>query len=227
MQNKYKKNGLFITFEGVEGAGKTTQVNMLFDFIKLAGRNCIKVREPGSTTLGEKLRLLVSRTPKNLKKDICQKAELLMFQASRAQLMYEIILPSLKSNDIVISDRFFDSSIAYQGASDSSSNNMKMIKNLNNFVSFNKTPDITFILDLDPKIGLTRVDTRNTSLLNNKINDKFENKSIEFHNKVRKIFLSLRKLKSDRKIRILSGLNSANEIHNKIIQILNEEFKIF
>lgn len=213
---KNKKNGLFITFEGIEGAGKTTQVALLKDYIKSKNKSCICVREPGSTIIGEKLRMLIT----DPKVKICTKTELLMIQASRAQLMYEIILPSLKSNDVVLSDRFFDSSIAYQGVDGAS---IKNITFLNNFASFGKMPDITFILDINPQIGLDRANLRN----NNTFSDKFEQKPIEFHEKVRKIFLSLRRIKSDRKIKIISGEKTIIEIHKKIIKILNEEFENF
>lgn len=212
-----KSKGLFITFEGVEGAGKTTQVNLLYDFIKSKNKECVKVREPGSTIAGEKLRMLIIDPTI----DVCLKAELLMIQASRAQLTHEIILPALNSNDIVISDRFFDSSIAYQSISKKDKITADSIKFLNKFASFDRIPDITFILDIDPKIGLNR------AMSDSQNNDKFELKPLEFHNKVRKIFRSLKKMMPDRKIKIISGTKSVMEIHNIIIKTLNKEFEIF
>jgi len=145
------KKGLFITFEGLEGCGKTTQAKMLFDFLIKQGIPSIYTKEPGGTKIGDKIRNILL-DQKNDGMDY--KTEMLLFLASRAENVRLIILPALEEGKIVISDRFYDSTTAYQGYGRGI--DLKIIKHLNSLVVEKAIPDLTFILDIDPYEGLRR-----------------------------------------------------------------------
>ncbi len=145
------KKGLFITFEGLEGCGKTTQAKMLFDFLIKQKIPSIYTKEPGGTKIGDKIRKILL-DQKNDGMDY--KSEMLLFLASRAENVRLIILPALEEGKVVISDRFYDSTTAYQGYGRGI--DLKIIKHLNNLVVGKAIPDLTFILDIDPYEGLRR-----------------------------------------------------------------------
>ncbi len=145
------KQGLFITFEGLEGCGKTTQAKMLFDFLIKQKIPSIYTKEPGGTKIGDKIRKILL-DQKNDGMDY--KTEMLLFLASRAENVRLIILPALEEGKVVISDRFYDSTTAYQGYGRGI--DLKNIKHLNSLVVGKAIPDLTFVLDIDPHEGLRR-----------------------------------------------------------------------
>jgi dTMP kinase len=143
--------GLFITFEGFEGSGKSTHIKLLANFLKNKGRSVLVLHEPGSTKVGEEIRrILLDKNNKRL----LPKAELLLYLAVRAQLVQEKIAPSLKAGRIVLCDRFHDATVAYQGYG--LGLDTKMIESLRKFVTGGISPDLTILLDIDIKEGLRR-----------------------------------------------------------------------
>ncbi|GAI98030.1 unnamed protein product, partial [marine sediment metagenome] len=145
------KRGLFITFEGLEGCGKTTQAKMLFDFLTEQRISSIYTKEPGGTKIGDKIRKILL-DQKNDGMDY--KTEMLLFLSSRAENVRLIILPALEKGKVVISDRFYDSTTAYQGYGRGI--DLKIIEHLNSLVVGKAVPDLTFILDINPYEGLRR-----------------------------------------------------------------------
>ena len=144
-------SGLFITMEGIDGSGKTTQINLLNDYFKQKGFDVVLVREPGGTIISEKIREIILDI-KN--KDMTYVTEALLYAASRAQLVAQVIVPAIKKGAIVLCDRFVDSSIVYQGVARDLG--VDVIKNINNVATGGLQPDITFFLDLQYKEAIKR-----------------------------------------------------------------------
>lgn len=165
-------SGLFITFEGVEGAGKTTQIALLRAALEQEGRNVCVTREPGGDALGEAVRQLV------LFEEMTPRTELLLFLAARAQNVEQVVRPHLEQGGIVLCDRFTDSSVAYQGYGRELGRDT--VYTLNTFATGGLTPDLTILLDLEPKLGLERQPDRN----------RMESESLAFHERVRQGFLT-------------------------------------
>ncbi len=177
--------GIFIAFEGGEGAGKSTQAGLLKSYVRAEGRDPVLVREPGSTGLGDHLReYLVAREP------IVPLAELLLFEASRAQLVVERIRPLLDEGAVVIADRFAGSTVAYQGHGRGM--DLKQIAWLNDLATGGLYPDLTILLDVDPAIGLGRANRRQLQLALpiSSAPDRFEDENARFHENVRRGFLA-------------------------------------
>jgi len=181
MAKKILKKGLFITFEGVEGCGKSTHSRAIYDFLKKRGLDVVFIREPGGTRIGEKIRKILL-APKN--NEMSDAAELFLFEANRSQIVKEIIKPALKARKIVICDRFFDSTTAYQGYANKM--DIKFIEKINKFASGGIEPDLTIVLDIMPKIGLEKIGPLH-------IKDRMERKLLSFHNRVRAGYKSLAK----------------------------------
>jgi dTMP kinase len=163
--------GLFITFEGVEGAGKTTQIALLRTALESEGRTVCVTREPGGDALAEAVRKLV------LHEEMTPRAELLLFLASRAQNVDRVVRPHLEAGHIVLCDRFTDSSLAYQGCGRGLGRDAVAL--LNTFATGGLVPDLTFLLDLEPTVGLERQSDRN----------RMESETLAFHERVRQGFL--------------------------------------
>lgn len=169
---------MFITFEGVEGAGKTTQIRLLTERLRQAGRaDILTTREPGDGPLGTELRRLALHPPDGI--SVAPRAELLIMLADRAQHVALVIRPHLESGGIVVCDRYADSSVAYQGYGRGL--DIDEIKRLNTWATDGLLPDSTVLLDLDPAIGLARQNERNV----------MEEQSLAFHARVRAGFLAL------------------------------------
>lgn len=178
-------SGYFITFEGGEGAGKTTLINQLFSHLSDKGFNVLKTREPGGSALGKEIRrILLDQTDMFLS----SRAELLLFLADRANHVDEIIKPALDKKMIVLCDRFTDSSFAYQGVHADIS--LDMLKNLTSFATHGLTPAFTIYLDIEPEIGIERAKRRSF--------DRMEQRDLDFHHAVRRNFLKLAELHPDR-----------------------------
>lgn len=166
------KQGRFITFEGTDGSGKTTQIKFLSDYLKQKGYDVLLVREPGSTNIGEKIRSIILDV-KN--KEMEHLTEVLLYASARAQLVMEVIKPAIEKGKTVICDRFIDSSYAYQGFGRGM--DIKMIEKVNSFVLENVMPDITLFFDISPETALQRRTVCSTA-------DRIEKEEIEFHSRV-------------------------------------------
>ena len=216
------KKGLFITFEGLEGCGKTTQAKMLFDFLIKQKIPSIYTKEPGGTKIGDKVRKILL-DQKNDGMDY--KTEMLLFLASRAENVRLIILPALEEGKIVVSDRFHDSTTAYQGHGRGI--DLKIIKHLNNLVVGKAIPDLTFILDIDPYEGLKRsASFGNSSEM--RFEEEFINKKIIggklFLERVRNGYFQLSREESGR-IKIIDANRSKEDIYNEIVEIVKRKIK--
>ena len=202
-------NNLFITFEGGDGSGKSTQVNLLKDYLDNLNFETIKTREPGGTPSAEILRDLL--TTGELEKWTPMSEALLMW-ASRYEHLIQVIEPALNSGKNVICDRFYDSTYAYQGiAHNLGIDEMKKLKKI---IIGNIEPDVTFVLDIDPKVGLKR------SLDRSNQENRFESYNIDFHNKIRSAFLEIAKKNKNRCIVVDASLNE-QEINNLIITVID------
>jgi len=180
------KKGLFITIDGPDGCGKSTNAVMLCEYIKRKGYKVVHTYEPGGTAIGEKIRKILL-APENI---ISPEAELLLYEASRAQLVKEIIIPAVKKNRVVVCERFYDATIAYQGYGRGL--DIEMIKNLNKTASCGVVPDLTIILDIDAEKGLKKAVSVSKDFKKG-VADRLEKESMGFHKKVRAGFLKLAK----------------------------------
>ena len=175
-------NGFFITFEGIEGSGKTTQINLLAEHLKNKGYDVLVSREPGGTPLGEKIRHLLL-DPQYDSMDY--RTEILLYAADRAQHVKEKIKPALKKGKIVISDRFADSNLAYQAAGRGL--DYEIVYQINDWVIDSTWPDLTFILDIDIKEGLKRARAQSFDAEG----DRLEREVDDFHQRVRDAYLKM------------------------------------
>lgn len=169
--------GMFITFEGFEGSGKSTQINLLAGYLKKNGYPVLLLREPGSTRISEKIRAILLDKKNDF---IREKTELLLYLAARAQLVEEKIIPALKQNKIVLCDRFQDATTAYQGYG--LGLDIKLIKSFGEFVAAELKPDLTILLDIKVEEGLKR---------RGKNKDRIEQRSLSFHRRVKEGYLKI------------------------------------
>ncbi len=203
----------FISIEGFDGTGKSTQSKLLKDGLDKVNINSIVVREPGSTNFSEKIRTIINENT-----EIETMTELLLFQTSRTELVSKVIKPNLKQGKIVITDRYTDSSIAYQGYGGGI--DIELIENLNKISTSGLSPNLTFLLDMDVKNSLGRAIKRNNS--ENEQIDKFENKDFSFHEKVRNGFNQILKKNEDRIVKI-DASEEIELISKKILNITLEK----
>ena len=185
--------GFFITFEGVEGCGKTTQLHLLHDFLISRGFAVTATREPGGTTLGDSIRKLLLAPAAD---PIAIKTELMLIEASRAQHMYEVIEPALTREHIVLCDRFGDATLAYQGYAQGLPGDY--IEALNRFTTGNRNPDFTVLIDCPVELGLERTRDRASRTGQGISEDRFEKKGLSFHERVRHGYLEIAQRNRDR-----------------------------
>lgn len=193
------QRGIFITFEGVEGAGKTTQAQRLATAV---GPNAVLTREPGGTSIAERIRDLFLTS-----EGITPMTELLLIAAARTQHVNERIRPALQAKRTVICDRFIDATVAYQGYRGGI--DLAFIHQLNRIATGGLTPDITFILDLPPEIGLSRQQEDGTH------RDRLDRESLELHRKVREGYLSIAKANSHR-VKLIDATQSTDVVHAEV-----------
>lgn len=198
--------GLFITFEGTEGCGKSTQIRALATHLEQAGRQVLQTREPGGTPLGEAVRNLLQHDSAGEK--MTPEAELLLFTASRAQLTRERIVPALAKDQIVLCDRFMDSTTVYQGVARQI--DPEIVAHINRFAIGNARPDLTILIDIEAEVGLNRARSRSGDQL-----DRMEREAIEFFKAVREGYLKLVKSEPERFI-VLDGADSVETLQDKI-----------
>ena len=200
--------GLFITFEGGEGCGKSTQIAALKARLEAMGKTVVQTREPGGTALGEYVRSLLQHDDAG--QGMTPEAELLLFAASRAQHVRELIAPAIAQGKIVLCDRFLDSTTVYQGVARAI--DTKKVDTINQFAIGDTKPDLTILIDLPPEIGLARVHARSDGQL-----DRMENEAIEFFQAVRQGYLDLAKSEPKRFL-VLDGSQSVEELETQIWQ---------
>ncbi|MEO0509972.1 MAG: dTMP kinase [Verrucomicrobiota bacterium] len=181
--------GLFISFEGGEGCGKSTQIGRLAERLRGLGETVHQTREPGGTKLGEAIRNLLQHEYAG--EGMSPESELLLFTASRAQITRELIGPALAAGDVVLCDRFMDSTTVYQGIARAI--DAEQVAAINNFAVGDAKPDLTILLDLTPEIGMQRVLERSGGKL-----DRMEKEDLTFFNEVRRGYLELADEEPDR-----------------------------
>lgn len=200
--------GLFITFEGGEGCGKSTQIAALKARLEAKGKTVVQTREPGGTPLGESVRNLLQYDDAG--QGMSPEAELLLFAASRAQHVRELVAPAIAEGQIVLCDRFLDSTTVYQGVARAIDS--KKVDTINQFAIGDTNPDLTILIDLPPEIGLARVHARSDGQL-----DRMEKEAIEFFQAVRQGYLDLAKSEPKRFL-VLDGSQSVEELETQIWQ---------
>jgi len=208
------RSGIFITFEGSEGCGKSTQIALLAEQLrqKNPDREIMLLREPGGTALGERVRQLLQHADPAV--GIVPEAELLLFAASRAQLVREVIQPALERNAVVLCDRFFDSTTVYQGVARAL--DPRQVEMINHFSIGEVVPDVTFLLDMEAAQGRERMKQRNAQAA---IADRMEQEPEAFYEAVRQGYLDLAKKESGR-IVIIDAALSLDEVSQKILEAL-------
>jgi len=206
------KHGRFISFEGIEGCGKTTQIGLLSDYLKKHNSPFTVTREPGGTAVGEGIRkiLLHSETI-----HLTAASELLLFYASRSQNITEKIVPALQRGEMVICDRFYDASMAYQGYGRGIP--LDFIEKVTDLVCNGYRPELTLLLDIDPELGLRRARTRNGQRSEDE--GRFEMEDVEFYTRIREGYLELARREPQR-IHTISADRSIDQIHREILSIL-------
>lgn len=195
--------GTFITLEGADGCGKSTQVALLAAAIQAAGREVVRLREPGGTSISEKIRALVL-DPDNA--EMASECELLLFEASRAQLVRQVIEPALARGAVVLCDRFYDSTYAYQAAGRAL--DARVISQANALGSCGVTPDLTLVLDMDTKDALARA-TRGGA-------DRLEAEGVAFQERVRQGYLDLAAAESGR-VHVVDATGSTEEVLGRLV----------
>lgn len=200
--------GIFITIEGLDGSGKSTQIPYIKKLLEEKGYEVVLTREPGGTKIGEKIRQILLD---NDCKEMSAVTEALLYAASRAQHVEELIIPALEEGKVVLCDRFADSSTAYQGMGRGLG--PEAIININKFATRGLMPDITILLDIDPKIGLNRVKITKEA-------DRLEQEKIDFHKRVYKGYKDLANMYPNR-IKVIKADKTIEEISREIEYKLN------
>lgn len=204
------KKPMFITFEGGEGSGKSSLINRLYSYFENEKLLVCKTREPGGTLLGEQVRHLLLHQDKY---PISEMSEVLLFLTSRAQQIKEIISPQLEKGYIVLCDRYNESTIAYQGIARGMG--QKETEQICSLACQGLTPDLTFILDVDPKLGLERAKKMDSSW------DRMEELDLSFHTKVREAYLNLGKENPNR-IHIIDASKNADDVFKETLSLIDQ-----
>ena len=209
---------MFITLEGIEGSGKTTQMQQLSAYFEMRGRSCVLTREPGGTSLGEKIRAILLDPASS---ELVPTAELLLYMADRAQHINSLIKPGLAEGKVVLCDRYFDATIVYQGFARGLDTGL--ICELHRLLFEDLKPDITFLLDLAPRIGLARAWKQLDNGTRAGTESRFEEETISFHEKVRAGYLELARHEPER-IRVIDGSWDEAKVQVDIRAALAEYF---
>ena len=199
------QRGLFITFEGADGCGKTTQLNLLKDYLENNGYEVVLTREPGGKGLGEKVREILL----NYDGEVSNRCESFLFLADRAQNIDIIVNPAIEQGKIVLCDRHTDSSVAYQGYGRGL--DINQINTLNNLATNGKKPDLTLVFDVDIETSMKRVGNEK---------DRMESAGNDFFNKVRNGYLELAKQEPER-IKVIDSTHSIENVHNDVLAIVS------
>jgi len=197
----------FISFEGIDGCGKSTQISLVSKYLNEKKISNTIIREPGNTKVSEALRKILL-DKKNI---ISSNTETLLFLAARSQLVNEIILPKIKKNDFVLCDRYLDSTAAYQGYGYDL--NLEQINNMNIFATGNLFPSLTIIFDIDPKIALDRIKKNNL--------DRMESKGLSYYNKVRDGYMQISHLYPNRCKVINCNGKDIMSVYSRVLELIN------
>jgi len=211
--------GTFITFEGIEGSGKSTQIALLANYLTDKGVRHVLTREPGGTLIGDQIRKILL-DPANRALDSA--AELLLYAASRAQHLREIIIPALADGANVLCDRFSDATLAYQGYGRGL--DVEMIRALDRIVTAGMRPELTLLFDIEAASGIARARGRNNSR-GLEAEARFENEELVFHERVRQGYLALVAQEPER-IQVVDASSSAEAIQAKVRKIVDERLQI-
>ena len=210
---------MFITLEGIEGSGKTTQMRQLRAYLENRGHPCVLTREPGGTALGENIRAILL-DPASI--ELVPMAELLLYMADRAQHINSLIKPCLADGKVVLCDRYFDATVVYQGYARGLDTGF--ICDLHRIIFDDLKPDITFLLDLEPHIGLARAWKQLDNGARSGTESRFEEETISFHEKVRAGYLELARRQPNR-IRVIDGSQDEIQVQAQLQEVLTEYFK--
>ena len=211
------KKGIFITFEGIEGCGKSTQSKLFCEHLRSLGFSVLHTREPGGNEVSEKIRTLLLDPANN----ITPIAELLLYEASRAQLIKEVIEPALKKGFVVVCDRFSDATLAYQGYARGLG--VELVKTLNKIATQGITPNLTIYLDIAVSTGIARA--RGLGKGGHKAGDRIERESLAFHKKVRNGYLSVAKTYPGR-VKIIKVTNTIEKTQKLVFETIKKCLKI-
>ncbi len=206
-------NKRFITFEGGEGTGKTTLIEMLMKDLLASGFDAIKTREPGGSKISEQIRNVILNVDNTEMKYM---TEALLYAASRCQHLEEVVKPALNSGKVVICDRYVDSSLAYQGYARGLG--IEKVYKINDYAISGFYPDLTIYIDVDPRIGLGRIKSNHRDM------NRLDLEKIAFHDKVRNGYLEVSKMFPDR-IKVIDGNDTIENIYQKIKEIVFESIK--
>lgn len=214
MENRSLQRGKFISFEGSEGCGKSTQIRRFVDWLRTGGREVLVTREPGGTAAGEKIRHLLQHDPDG--EALTPESELLLFAASRAQLVREVILPALDRGVWVVADRFLDSTTVYQGAGRGL--DLGAVQRINAFAVGAALPDLTFLLDLDAATGHARAVAASGTQ-----HDRIESQPLAFFETVRRAYLELAAAEPDR-IAVIDASKGIDEVFAGLVRAFGDHF---
>ncbi|HCT65561.1 MAG TPA: dTMP kinase [Lachnospiraceae bacterium] len=201
--------GKFITVEGTDGAGKSTQIKLLVEYLQNKGFDVVVTREPGGTSISEKIREIILDVDNSEMSDI---TEALLYAASRAQHISQKIKPAVAAGKIVICDRFVDSSVAYQGYARGLK--MSLIEDVNRYAVDDMTPDVTLFFDIKPEIGIAR--KKNVQSL-----DRIEKETLDFHYKVYNGYKELLR-KYPQRIKRIDAQKDVEEVHAQVVEVLKQ-----
>jgi dTMP kinase len=204
--------GVFISFEGIEGTGKSTQTHLLAGYLRRKGLHVVETAEPGGTPISLKIRELLLSVDN---KDMDAVTELLLYNAARVQHIRRVILPALERGDIVVTDRFSDSTTAYQGYGRGI--NLELIETLDLISTGRMRADITILLDVDVTTGLKRNRKANKS-------DRLELEDISFHERVRKGFIAIAS-KEKKRVKLIACSDGVDTVHDRVIEIIEAFLK--
>ena len=200
------KKGLFITFEGADGCGKTTQIKLVKDYLEKSGYEVVLTREPGAKGLGEKIREILL----NYDGIVSDRCESFLFLADRAQNIDTIVNPAVEKGKIVLCDRHIDSTVAYQGYGRGL--NLERINKLNLLATDGRVPDLTIVFDIDVETSMQRV---------GKEKDRMESAGIEFHNRVRNGYLEIAKNEPER-VKVVDGREGIEKVFENVKDLINK-----
>jgi dTMP kinase len=207
---------MFITLEGIEGSGKTTQAGHIGNFLKRQGYDCVITREPGGTLIGKKIRAILLDPDSHAMDSL---TELLLYFADRAQHVQEVVLPSITAGKTVLCDRYFDATLVYQGFARGVDTDF--IRTLHRLILKDLKPDLTLILDLSPELGLRRAWEQIRAGERSGHEVRFENEALEFHQKVRQGYLKLASLEPER-FRIVDAAKDQHQVRDEILKTIED-----
>lgn len=210
---------MFITLEGIEGSGKSTQIRAIAQWLAAAGRDCLTTREPGGTPIGGQIRSVLLHPDNH---DLAPTAELLLYVADRVQHLETVVRPALAAGKVVVCDRYFDATLVYQGYARGLDRGM--VRQLHQLACDGLTPDLTLLLDLDPGTGLDRAWRRIHADASHVQESRFENERLAFHQRVRAGYLDLARLEPQR-FAIIDAAADENGVARQIEAALRAHVK--